>query len=96
MHITEDDLDRLIGTEQYRNTAVREALSEGRAAYGPVRLHVDLESSMLTVDGPFFETVFDLQTMKQTNEGASVKDVRQHIDNMIREQTQEHITEAYW
>lgn len=96
MEFDESDLESLIGSKSYRSKAIREALSGGRAAYGPINLFVDLESSMMEVEGPFFNTMFDLRELKQTDSGVSVTDLREKIDSMILEQTEEHIIEAYW
>lgn len=96
MEIQESDLESLIGTESYRGSAIKEALGEGRAAYGPINLFVDLESSMMEVKGPFFETMIDLRQLKQTEEGVSVTSLRERIDTVVQEQTEEHIIEAYW
>jgi len=96
MQITESDLERLVGTKSYRSNAVQEALSEGRAAYGPVNIYVDLETSMLEVEGPFFNTMLDLREMTQTTEGVSVADVREQIDDVVAEQTKEHVVEEFW
>jgi len=96
MQIKEDDLERIIGTENYREAAVREAMSMGRAAYGPVNLEVDLEASLLTVSGPFFQSVIDLSQVTQTTEGASIQAVRQEIDKVVQRETEKYIAEVYW
>jgi len=96
MQFNESDLKSLIGSKSYRSKAIREALSEGRSAYGPVTLLVDHQSSMMEVQGPFFSTMFDLRELKQTEDGVSVTDLREKIDELITEQTEEHIVEAYW
>jgi len=96
MQIQEDDLESIVGTKSYRSKAVKEALAQGRAAYGPITLEVDLEASLLTVDGPFFQSVLDLSQVTQTEDGASIKAVREEIDLIVREQTEEHLIEVYW
>jgi len=96
MKFTSSDLDNIIGSEQYRNNAIKESLSEGRAAYGPVDLFVETEASMMEVRGPFFNTVLDLRKLTQTEDGVSVKAVREEIDDVISSQVEEYIAEQFW
>lgn len=96
MQITESDLSELVGSKSYRSNAVQEALSEEKAAYGPINIYVDLESSMLEVEGPFFNSMLDLREMTRTTEGVSVADVRDRLDDLVVEQTEKHIVGEFW
>jgi hypothetical protein len=96
MQLQESDLSTIVGTKEYRGHAVREAISEGRSAYGPITLFVDLETSVMEVEGPFFSTILDLRELQQTEDGVSVKAVRDELDSIVCEQTEEKIIEAYW
>lgn len=96
MDVTESDLESIVGTEQYRCSAIREALEEGKAAYGPINLKVREKVEMLEVEGPFFKKVFDLRQVEQTEIGPSVVSLRELIDEVISEETEDHIMECFW
>jgi len=96
MKFTESDLEAIIGTKSYRNNAIKESLNTGRAAYGPVDLFVETEASMMEVRGPFFDTVLDLRELTQTENGVSIKAVREEIDDVISSQVEEYIAEQFW
>lgn len=96
MEFEEEDLEQIVGSKSYRGAAIKESLTNGRAAYGPVDLNVSLQTSIMEVRGPFFDTVLDLSQLQQTEDGVSIKAVREKLDEIIRDQTEEHLVETYW
>lgn len=90
MLVTQEDLNDLLGSEEHREESIEEALTEGRASYGPISLRVRNRAEILEVEGPFFSTVYDLQQL------SDVEEIRSKIDDYVAKQTEKYITRRFW
>lgn len=95
MDVTLQDVRDVIGSDNYRNQCVREALANGKSRMGPLTLRVNAQSQMMEVTSTKHKTMVDLSALT-TEADSSVKKVREKLDSIAMTWIGDTVHEFFW
>lgn len=97
MQLDDDDLRELIGTQEYRNRAIRELYNQGRTAYGPIDLVYDSTAGTVEVQSEVFSTLLDAAELRHGDDGFPlVNEMRDALDRVVKREVEQYIENKFW